>query len=100
MTLLDRLFPHRDPAAAAAGGGSGWTRASWIAVAIAVCVVAAVGAVVADLWTDVGESGISAAGWAAMALGVLVTLGLGVGLMSLVFISSRLGFDEPDDHQR
>ncbi len=98
MSLLDRLFPHRDPAAASEG--SVWTRGSWIAVAIAVLVVVAVVGVVIDLWADVGDSGISAAGWAAMTLGVLVTLGLGVGLMSLVFISSRRGWDDPGDHQR
>jgi hypothetical protein len=31
-----------------------------------------------------------------MVLGILATLGLGVGLMSLVFISNRRGYDEPD----
>ena len=31
-----------------------------------------------------------------MVLGVLVTLALGIGLMALVFISSRRGYDEPE----
>ena len=42
----------------------------------------------------------SAAGWGAMLLGIVLTLGLGVGLMSLVFISNRRGYDERGDHRR
>jgi len=37
---------------------------------------------------------ISGAGWLAMGLGVVATLALGIGLMALVFISSRHGYDE------
>jgi hypothetical protein len=75
------------------GAGSGWT---WAAIAVAVAVVGTVVIVVANLWASVGETQISAAGWLAMALGVLATLGLGIGLMALVFISSRRGYDEID----
>jgi len=46
------------------------------------------------LWTSIGDSEISAAGWLAMGLGVIVTLALGIGLMALVFISNRRGYDE------
>jgi len=53
-----------------------------------------IGAVIAVLWTNLGESEISGAGWLAMALGVTVTLALGVGLMGLVFFSNRRGYDE------
>jgi hypothetical protein len=42
----------------------------------------------------------STAGWVAMALGIVATLALGVGLMALVFISNRRGYDEPDGPQR
>jgi cation transporter-like permease len=69
-------------------------RAIWIAVAVAAAVVAGVITVVAGLWAEVGDSEISTAGWVAMVLGVLVTVALGVGLMALVFISSRRGYDE------
>ena len=43
-----------------------------------------------------GESGeqMSTAGWIAMALGVVATLALGIGLMTLMFYSSRSGRDE------
>jgi dipeptide/tripeptide permease len=63
-----------------------------MAVAVA---VAAVIAVVASLWRDIGDGGMSPAGWIAMGLGIVATLGLGVGLMALVFISNRRGYDEP-----
>jgi hypothetical protein len=52
------------------------------------------GIVIAGLWSGIGDSEISTAGWLAMGLGVLFTLGLGIGLMALVFISSRRGYDE------
>jgi hypothetical protein len=68
---------------------------SWIAVAIAATVVIAVIAAVAGLWADVGDAEISPAGWVALGVGVLVALALGIGLMALVFISSRRGYDEP-----
>jgi Flp pilus assembly protein protease CpaA len=53
-----------------------------------------VGLVIAAIWAGIGESEISNAGWLAMVLGVIVTLALGIGLMALVFISSRRGYDE------
>jgi hypothetical protein len=70
-------------------------RSTWIAAAVAVAAVIAVVAVVAGSWTEIGDGGMSAAGWVAMLLGVLATLGLGIGLMALVFISNRRGYDEP-----
>jgi hypothetical protein len=70
------------------------SRSTWIAAVLALVVVAGVVAVVASLWNAVGDSAISPAGWLALGLGALVTLGLGVGLMALVFISSRRGYDE------
>jgi hypothetical protein len=45
-------------------------------------------------WISFGASEISGAGWLAMGLGVVATLALGIGLMALVFISSRHGYDE------
>jgi len=79
-----------------------WVRAgsSGIAVALAAIVVVGVLAVVVNLWAAVGDTQISAAGWVAMALGVLVALALGIGLMALVFFSSRHGYDETDRDRR
>ena len=61
---------------------------------IAAAVVLIIGIVIAAEWTGIGDSDISGAGWLAMGLGVIVTLALGVGLMALVFISNRRGYDE------
>ena len=67
---------------------------SWVAAVIAAAVVLIIGIVIAAEWTGIGDSDISGAGWVAMGLGVIVTLALGVGLMALVFISNRRGYDE------
>ncbi len=69
-------------------------RSSWIAVLVAVIAVVAVLAVAASMWAAIGDAEISAGGWVALVLGVLVALALGFGLMALVFISSRRGYDE------
>jgi uncharacterized YccA/Bax inhibitor family protein len=67
---------------------------SWVVAAVACAVVLVLGFLIAALWVGIGDSEISSAGWLAMGLGVIVTLGLGIGLMALVFISSRRGYDE------
>ena len=79
--------------------GKGQT-STWVAVAIAIAAVLAVIVVVAGFWSTSGDSEISAAGWLAMGLGIIVTLALGVGLMTLVFISSRRGYDEQGREDR
>jgi hypothetical protein len=68
---------------------------NWIAImgaAVAVVIVAAVSVV---NWNVIGNSGIDLNGWIALILGVLATLAVGIGLMSLIFISSRRGYDDP-----
>jgi len=67
---------------------------NWVAAGIAAVVVLIIGIVIAAEWTGIGDSDISGAGWLAMGLGVIVTLALGIGLMALVFISNRRGYDE------
>jgi hypothetical protein len=66
---------------------------NWVAVTSAAAVVLLVGIVIASSWSGI-DSDISAAGWTAMGFGVIVTLALGIGLMALVFISSRRGYDD------
>jgi hypothetical protein len=75
-------------------------KSSWIAVAFAILVIAVLAALMGTVWTSVGDASISAAGWFALVLGVLATMALGIGLMALVFISSRRGYDEPSHHGR
>ena len=67
---------------------------TWIALAFAAAFLVLVVVVCAHFWNAIGGPGISAAGWAAMIFGVIATLGLGIGLMSLVFISNRRGYDD------
>jgi TRAP-type C4-dicarboxylate transport system permease small subunit len=74
----------------------GQRRSTWIAVVVAAVVVAAVLVVGGNLWAKAGDTEISLAGWIALVLGGLVALALGIGLMALVFISSRRGYDEPE----
>jgi hypothetical protein len=75
-------------------------RATWIAVAAAVAVIVLLIVVVARFWTGLGDSGMSEGGWVALVLGVLATLALGIGLMALVFISNKRGYDDPGSDGR
>ena len=70
---------------------------NWIALAIAAVVLVVIVAVSVTNWDIVGASDIDFNGWIALILGVLVTLAVGVGLMALIFISNRRGYDEPPD---
>jgi hypothetical protein len=68
-----------------------------LAVLGAVLAVAIVAAVSVWNWHAIGNSGIDLNGWIALVLGVLATLAVGVGLMALIFISNRRGYDEPPE---
>jgi hypothetical protein len=67
---------------------------TWVALALASAVILGVAVVVAELWSGLGQSEISFAGALAMIFGVVVALAMGIGLMALVFISNRRGYDE------
>jgi hypothetical protein len=69
-------------------------KSTWAAVAIAVAVVISVAVVIALFWNQLGASQISPVGWLALGFGIVATLALGVGLMALMFISNRRGFDD------
>jgi hypothetical protein len=73
---------------------SGIPSFTWLAVALAAVSIIAVVVVVAELWNAIGDSEISLAGALAMIFGVVVALALGIGLMALVFLSNRRGYDE------
>lgn len=53
---------------------------------------AVVGAAAA--WSRWGDAELSLHGWLALGFGIVVSLALGIGLMSLVFLSSRRGHDD------
>jgi hypothetical protein len=67
---------------------------NWAAVASAIAAVVAVAVVVGIFWQRLGTSQISLVGWLAMIFGVIIALALGIGLMALMFISNRRGYDE------
>ena len=56
--------------------------------------LAACTAVAVYLWISLEGVEMSGHGWAAMILGIIFTLVLGVGLMALVFISNKRGYDD------
>ena len=68
---------------------------AWIAIVILLGLLLAAIVGVYLSGTEDLASGVSAAGMLAMALGVLFTIAVGVGLMALIFYSSRRGYDEP-----
>ena len=70
-------------------------RPAIVTVAVAAGSVAGIAVVVVGLWRNLGDVRISTAGWVAMALGILAMLAVGIGLMALIFISNRRGYDEP-----
>ena len=72
----------------------------WVAVVVAVVAVVAVAIVVGIFWNQLGASQISAAGWLAMGFGVVITLALGCGLMALMFVSNRRGYDDQTHRER
>ncbi len=51
-------------------------------------------ALAAWVWNSLGGTHIGGHGWAAMAIGVAISVLVGGGLMALVFISSRRGYDD------
>jgi len=46
-------------------------------------------------WTSAGGVELPSLGVGALIFGVVASLGLGIGLMALIFYSSRAGYDEP-----
>lgn len=69
----------------------GNTTGAWTLVAVLLLLLALAVYVLVSGWSSAGDATteISAAGWLAMGLGILATLGLGIGLMALIFYSNR-----------
>ena len=65
-----------------------------VAVAVLGALLVATLVISVFMWSDLGDVEISFHGMLALALGVIVTLGLGIGLMALVFYSNRRGYDD------
>jgi hypothetical protein len=71
-------------------------KATLLVVVLAVGLVAA-GAVALNLWLEMEGVSLGFHGWLALGLGVALSLVVGVGLMALVFHSSRRGYDDLGD---
>ena len=68
---------------------------SWAILIVLLLLLAGTVAVVYVGWTLANGTDVPASGYVAMALGVFISLGVGFGLMALIFYSSRKGYDEP-----
>jgi hypothetical protein len=71
----------------------GWGSYAAIAILLGllICVI-----VIAEMgWSSAAGTDVPIDGYIAMAIGVTFSLIVGIGLMALVFYSSRAGYDEP-----
>lgn len=68
---------------------------SWTILIVLFLLLAATFVIIYLGWKLASGTDVPASGYAAMAFGVVVSLGVGFGLMALVFYSSRKGYDEP-----
>ena len=68
----------------------------WIVVPLFALLIAALW-FAATTWTQFGDA-VPFWGWFAIGGGVLFSLGIGGGLMALMFYSARHGYDDPDGH--
>ena len=75
---------HKDKA----GAGTG------VVAVVLLALLAGCTAVGVYLWNSLGDVEMSGHGWTAMILGIVLSLVIGCGLMALVFISNRRGYDD------
>jgi hypothetical protein len=68
---------------------------SWIAVGSLLGLLMFTSIVAFKEWTHDRSIDIPVYGYAAITLGIFISVAVGVGLMALVFYSSRYGYDEP-----
>lgn len=74
-------------------GKSRLSPAGWIAILVLLGLFAISLWYAIKVWTSMAGVHMSGWGWMFLSLGVVVTIGLGAGLMALVFYSSRHDFD-------
>ncbi len=68
---------------------------SWAVVVILLGLLALAGITAFREWTLDQSIRIPPYGYAAIVLGLFISIGVGSGLMALIFYSSRYGYDEP-----
>jgi hypothetical protein len=67
---------------------------TWVVLTVLVLLLLAAAVIGYLGWTSTDTS-VPLSGYIAMAFGVIFSLAVGVGLMALLFYSSRAGYDEP-----
>jgi hypothetical protein len=68
---------------------------SWIVLVVLLLLLAATAAVTYLGWTVGDDVALPSSTYVAMAFGIVFSLGVGIGLMALLFYSNRHGYDEP-----
>ena len=68
---------------------------SWMILIVLVVLLVGTIVIAYQGWTLGNGTDMPASGYVAMAFGILVSLGVGFGLMALIFYSSRKGYDDP-----
>ena len=68
---------------------------AWAILVVLLLLLAGTFAAIYLGWRLASGTDVPASGYVAMAFGVIVSLGVGFGLMALIFYSSRKGYDEP-----
>ena len=76
-------------------GARGMGRGSYAIIAILLGLLIWTSILAGKGWSSAVGTEVPVAGYVAMAIGVVFSVLLGVGLMALVFYSSRAGYDEP-----
>jgi len=104
ITLKPKEFDMSDPMADASSNdrpvfiSSSLRRNSigaWIVVTVLMLLLVASGVIAYLGWMSGGDADVPTSGYVAMAFGVIFSLAVGIGLMALIFYSSRKGYDEP-----
>jgi hypothetical protein len=67
----------------------------YVLIGILLVLLAAVVVIAHSGWSSAAGADVPPFGYAAMAVGILFSLVFGIGLMALLFYSSRSGYDEP-----
>lgn len=68
---------------------------SWMVLFVLLALLVAAGLLAYAGWTHEKGPAMPAAGYLALAFGVVASMAVGIGLMALIFYSSRRGYDQP-----
>jgi hypothetical protein len=73
----------------------GLTLSGWVVILVLIALLIGTAALAYVGWTSAAGTVVPTSGYVALTLGVLFSLVVGVGLMGLLFYSSRHDYDEP-----